>query len=308
MQGQGKALVIVALIAIGFFVPCAQAEQACETVRCRIAAVPELAKIYDPGVPLFLTRENARPLIAAIPALASSKKFDEVLQRASDHAARLAADRASHKPLTCAVVGNSQNLLHSHYGPNIDGHDYVFRMNNAPVKSYEGDVGTKTSLHMTRPYLNVADYGPGVFHIAKPWANSDESHELKKAFGMLRGDYAGFKDYYLAFPGVVPANLRTNQGMLLLHPEFLWYATLKWFRPPDQTLADVPSKGFIFVVMAMQMCDKIDVFGFGADQNGLWSHYYPEPGTTAEWHRPDYQDEFLRQLDQYGIIHIYHGT
>jgi hypothetical protein len=35
---------------------------------------------------------------------------------------------------TCAVVGNSGHLLRSKYGEDIDAHDVVMRMNQAPTK------------------------------------------------------------------------------------------------------------------------------------------------------------------------------
>ncbi|XP_060760519.1 CMP-N-acetylneuraminate-beta-galactosamide-alpha-2,3-sialyltransferase 2-like [Neoarius graeffei] len=47
---------------------------------------------------------------------------------------------------TCAVVGNSDNLIGSHYGHLIDSHDFIIRcsMNHGPTIGYERDVSLKT--------------------------------------------------------------------------------------------------------------------------------------------------------------------
>ncbi|KAK1880769.1 CMP-N-acetylneuraminate-beta-galactosamide-alpha-23-sialyltransferase 2 [Dissostichus eleginoides] len=52
---------------------------------------------------------------------------------------------------TCAVVGNSGNLNGSHYGPLIDLHDTVIRINGGPTKGYERDVGNKTTHRVMFP-------------------------------------------------------------------------------------------------------------------------------------------------------------
>uniref|UniRef100_A0A8B9GWG0 ST3 beta-galactoside alpha-2,3-sialyltransferase 1 n=1 Tax=Astyanax mexicanus TaxID=7994 RepID=A0A8B9GWG0_ASTMX len=52
---------------------------------------------------------------------------------------------------TCAVVGNSGNLEGSRYGPLIDAHDFVIRMNEGPTEGYEKDVGSKTTHRAVYP-------------------------------------------------------------------------------------------------------------------------------------------------------------
>ncbi|XP_072916091.1 CMP-N-acetylneuraminate-beta-galactosamide-alpha-2,3-sialyltransferase 1-like isoform X1 [Hemitrygon akajei] len=52
---------------------------------------------------------------------------------------------------TCAVVGNSGNLIGSNYGKLIDSHGFVFRMNKAKTQGHETDVGSKTTHHLMYP-------------------------------------------------------------------------------------------------------------------------------------------------------------
>ncbi|XP_033986897.1 CMP-N-acetylneuraminate-beta-galactosamide-alpha-2,3-sialyltransferase 2-like isoform X2 [Trematomus bernacchii] len=63
-------------------------------------------------------------------------------------------DSPKHSPnrcRTCAVVGNSGNLKGSHYGPLIDFHDIVIRINDGPTIGYERDVGNKTTHRVMFP-------------------------------------------------------------------------------------------------------------------------------------------------------------
>src|SRR3954469_5893741 len=74
-------------------------------VQCRIKADPELSKLYRSDVPLFVTASTAHAIEAALPSLAQSPAFKTML-------ARLTAAYAPFNPhASCAIVGNSQNLL-----------------------------------------------------------------------------------------------------------------------------------------------------------------------------------------------------
>uniref|UniRef100_A0A3P8VU53 ST3 beta-galactoside alpha-2,3-sialyltransferase 3b n=1 Tax=Cynoglossus semilaevis TaxID=244447 RepID=A0A3P8VU53_CYNSE len=51
----------------------------------------------------------------------------------------------------CIIVGNGGILSNKSLGPRIDDYDVVIRLNEAPVKGYRKDVGTKTTLRITYP-------------------------------------------------------------------------------------------------------------------------------------------------------------
>ncbi|XP_040926121.1 ST3 beta-galactoside alpha-2,3-sialyltransferase 3a isoform X4 [Betta splendens] len=52
---------------------------------------------------------------------------------------------------TCIIMGNGGILINKSLGQQIDGFDVVVRLNQAPVKGYEKDVGSKTTLRITYP-------------------------------------------------------------------------------------------------------------------------------------------------------------
>uniref|UniRef100_A0A8B9L7U5 ST3 beta-galactoside alpha-2,3-sialyltransferase 3b n=1 Tax=Astyanax mexicanus TaxID=7994 RepID=A0A8B9L7U5_ASTMX len=51
----------------------------------------------------------------------------------------------------CIIVGNGGILANKSLGPRIDEYDVVVRLNEAPVKGYTKDVGTKTTMRITYP-------------------------------------------------------------------------------------------------------------------------------------------------------------
>ncbi|XP_064808063.1 CMP-N-acetylneuraminate-beta-galactosamide-alpha-2,3-sialyltransferase 2-like [Oncorhynchus masou masou] len=53
--------------------------------------------------------------------------------------------------LRCAVVGNSGNMRGAGYGPTIDSHNYIMRINLAPTLGYEEDAGSHTTHHFMYP-------------------------------------------------------------------------------------------------------------------------------------------------------------
>ena len=52
-----------------------------------------------------------------------------------------------------AIVGASGNLIDSDFGDLIDSYDEVIRFNRSPVKGFEKDVGSKTTLRVTNNHV-----------------------------------------------------------------------------------------------------------------------------------------------------------
>jgi len=57
---------------------------------------------------------------------------------------------------TCALVGSSGSLLHERFGAEVDRHDAVIRINNAPVHHFEPVVGSKTTIRVLNSQSIVA--------------------------------------------------------------------------------------------------------------------------------------------------------
>ena len=97
---------------------------------------------------------------------------------------------------SCAVVGNSWILLHGTFGPEIDSHDAVFRINDAPIdKDLSVHIGRRTTHRVLElPAMkNSPDYqhlfpgqvqllrltaasGSAVTEVLQMYASSDDMH------------------------------------------------------------------------------------------------------------------------------------
>lgn len=60
-------------------------------------------------------------------------------------------DARTQRP-SCALVTSGSNILKTGWGGAIDAHDVVVRLNNAPSKKFEKDVGSRTDLRYTNGY------------------------------------------------------------------------------------------------------------------------------------------------------------
>lgn len=151
---------------------------------------------------------------------------------------------------TCAVVGNSGSLLETQYGDAVDSHEVVIRFNAAKTEGYEQFVGYKTTFRI----LNSAE-----LKIAR---DSGEA-----GITTLRNN--DMKDWVKGIqssPAGGPVALTTD-------PEFLCH-TWAWVR----NRGDKPSSGLVGIVMALRMCQKVDIYGF------QYSNYF------SRYSRPHYYD------------------
>ncbi|XP_074470030.1 CMP-N-acetylneuraminate-beta-galactosamide-alpha-2,3-sialyltransferase 1-like [Sebastes fasciatus] len=161
---------------------------------------------------------------------------------------------------TCAVVGNSGNLKRSHYGPLIDFHDVVIRMNRGHIKGYEADVGSRTTHRIMYPESAV-DLDNSTHLVLAPFKILDLEWVMKA----LTTGFSG-KSY-----AAIKSNIKANKDLVMvMNPAFMRYVHDMWLQKKGM----YPSTGFLGLVLALHICDEVHVFGYGADSDGNWSHYW----------------------------------
>ena len=174
---------------------------------------------------------------------------------------------------SCAVVGNSGSLLETQFGFDIDKNEAVIRFNAAVTQGYEQFVGQKTTVRL----LNAVDYkGP-------------EGTEGELRLTTARG--SDVKTWVKKLEQK-PEDIRNRS--FVLDPEMLCHAWA-WIGKHGEK----PSSGLVGVVLALKMCEKVEMFGFQSKNYfGKFSrpHYY-------DWERPQKGREkvhpFQREVDLY---------
>uniref|UniRef100_A0A8B9GJ43 Uncharacterized protein n=1 Tax=Amazona collaria TaxID=241587 RepID=A0A8B9GJ43_9PSIT len=186
---------------------------------------------------------------------------------------------------TCAVVGNSGWLKGSGHGLQIDAHDWVLRMNRAKIAGFELDVGMRTTHHFMYPESAV-DLQPGVHLVLVPF----------KPLDLLW--VASHGEHLMAPP--LPTQV------LILSPAFLKYIHDNW----TQHHGRYPSTGFTALLFALHACQQVSVFGFGADTEGNWHHYWEKNRWSGAFrrtrvHNADVEFSLVERLAAEGRILFY---
>lgn len=197
---------------------------------------------------------------------------------------------------TCAVVGNSGNLRGSHYGRLIDHHASVFRINFGKTKGFEEDVGDRTTHRAMYPE-SAMSLDNSTHLVLFPFKIKD----LEWLIGALTTG-SNVQSY-----AAVKRKISANKNLVMVvNPAFLKYVHQSWL----QSKGRYPSTGFMTVILALHICDEVSVFGFGADGDGNWSHYWevlrnknlrtgPHPGSV--------EFDMILELDKQGILTFYRG-
>uniref|UniRef100_A0A3Q2TQG4 CMP-N-acetylneuraminate-beta-galactosamide-alpha-2,3-sialyltransferase 1-like n=1 Tax=Fundulus heteroclitus TaxID=8078 RepID=A0A3Q2TQG4_FUNHE len=149
----------------------------------------------------------------------------------------------------------------------------LFRMNSAKIKGYEEDVGTKTTHHVMYPESAV-DLHNSTHLVLFPFKIMDLEWLIK---------------------------------VMVINPAFMKYSHESWLEKKGA----YPSTGFMTFVFALHICDEVHVFGFGADSDGNWSHYFEllrNKKLKTGQHPGHHEYAVLEQLANEKIIKFYKGV
>ncbi|XP_039179008.1 CMP-N-acetylneuraminate-beta-1,4-galactoside alpha-2,3-sialyltransferase isoform X2 [Crotalus tigris] len=188
----------------------------------------------------------------------------------------------------CIIVGNGGILANKSLGLKIDDYDIVIRLNSAPVKGFEKDVGGKTTMRITYP--------EGA--IQKP-----EQYEKDSLFVLAGFKWQDFKWLkYIVYKEKVSASdgfwksvathvPREPHEIRILNPYFIQEAAFSFIGLPFNNglmgRGNIPTLGSVAITMVLHNCDEVAVAGFGYDMNSPNAplHYYENIKMSAikEW-------------------------
>ncbi|XP_033013202.1 CMP-N-acetylneuraminate-beta-galactosamide-alpha-2,3-sialyltransferase 2 [Lacerta agilis] len=199
----------------------------------------------------------------------------------------------------CAVVGNSGNLQGSGYGREINGHDFIMRMNQAPTVGFEADVGSRTTHHFMYPE-SAKNLPANVSFVLVPFKALDLLWMASAlSTGQIRFTYAPVKPF-----------LRVDKDKVQIYnPAFFKYIHDRWTEHHGR----YPSTGMLVLFFALHVCDEVNVFGFGADSRGNWHHYWENNRYAGEFrktgvHDADFEAHILDILEKTNKIDVYRGN
>ncbi|QDZ19090.1 sialyltransferase [Chloropicon primus] len=189
-----------------------------------------------------------------------------------------------YKYRTCAFVGNSGTMKLSTHGSEIDGHDMVYRFNQAPTEGYEDHVGTRTTFES----LN-AKHAHNLLRLDTEW-NWRDPVPIYLLFEPLKLKET-LVDIHHKYPEV---------KMLVLSPAFFRKAHEIYDKLQSELerhefgcfSGEKPMSGFYSLLISLTMCDKIDMYGFqpwedwmAQGEQRLHYHYFdseePRPGAHS---------------------------
>ncbi|XP_006648238.1 sialyltransferase-like protein 4 [Oryza brachyantha] len=171
---------------------------------------------------------------------------------------------------SCAVVGNSGDLLKTKFGDEIDSYDVVIRENGAPIQNYTEYVGTKSTFRL----LNRGS--------AKALDKVVELDETKKEALIVKTTIHDIMNQMIR---EIPI---TNPVYLMLGTSFG---------------SSAKGTGLKALEFALSICDSVDMYGFTVDPGYKeWTRYFSE---SRKGHTPLHGRAYYQMMECLGLVKIH---
>uniref|UniRef100_A0A3P9JMZ4 CMP-N-acetylneuraminate-beta-galactosamide-alpha-2,3-sialyltransferase 4 n=1 Tax=Oryzias latipes TaxID=8090 RepID=A0A3P9JMZ4_ORYLA len=210
---------------------------------------------------------------------------------------------------TCVVVGNGFAIKNTSLGSIIDKYDVVIRLNDAPVRGYEEDVGKKTTLRIfypesasTNSRLHNEEDTLMVFVPFKP-------EDLRWLKEILYDEKRNSEGFWKPPPQIW---LGDRGKVRVLDPHFMHQTANKLLQfplaPNIKQKNFHPTTGLLAVFVALNYCDVVHLAGFGYPANNdqhqpihYYGHHTMESMQNSS-HDISQEAQALKMLEDSGII------
>ncbi|XP_071763020.1 ST3 beta-galactoside alpha-2,3-sialyltransferase 3a isoform X1 [Centroberyx gerrardi] len=209
----------------------------------------------------------------------------------------------------CIIIGNGGILANRSLGQRIDEFDVVARLNEAPVKGFEKDVGSKTTMRITYPegaIQKTERYERQSLFVLSAFKALDFKWLRHMVFNQKLRSTDGFWKSVARHVPREPSDIR------ILNPYFIQEASFKLIGLPHNNgqmgRGNIPTLGSVAITMALHNCDEVAVAGFGYNMSTPHAplHYYEKIRMSAikeSWtHNISKEKEFLVKLVKAGVI------
>ncbi|MBN3271309.1 SIA4A sialyltransferase, partial [Polyodon spathula] len=171
------------------------------------------------------------------------------------------------------------------------------RMNQAPTAGHEKDVGRRTTHHLMYPE-SAKHLQPSTSLVLIPFKILDLQWLVS---ALTTGNITQ------TYTQVLSTITASKDKILIFNPTFFKYISNNWL----ENRGRYPSTGLLTLVFAIHICDEVNVYGFGANSEGKWHHYWEdiEGGAFRQTgvHDGDYEYNITRILADIGKINFFKG-
>lgn len=214
---------------------------------------------------------------------------------------------------TCVVIGNGFAIKNSSLGGAINKYDVVIRLNDAPVRGYEDDVGNKTTMRLFYPesasYNPAMHNDPSTLMVLVPFKQQD----LRWLKEILYNEKRVRKGFWKPPPQIW---MGKPKMIRVLDPYFLYHTASNLLRiplrPNDKQKQVHPTTGILAVFMALNYCDVVHVAGFGYPKSKNQKHpihyygYDTMKSMKDSYHDLTHEAEALKRLEDLGAVLYLH--